>query len=40
MTHGRGTDRAKFHAYAEAPPDVAAKVAEEHLKEQKSANSE
>ncbi len=35
MTHGRGTYRQKFHAYAEAPPDVAAKVAEEHLKEKK-----
>jgi elongation factor G len=33
MTHGRGTFRAKFHAYAEAPPDVAAKVAAEHQKE-------
>jgi hypothetical protein len=35
MTHGRGTYRAKFHTYAEAPPDVTAKVAEEHLKEKK-----
>jgi elongation factor G len=35
MTHGRGTYRSRFHTYAEAPPDVAAKVAEEHLKEKK-----
>jgi elongation factor G len=35
MTHGRGTWRSRFHAYAEAPPDVAAKVAEEHMKEKK-----
>jgi elongation factor G len=34
MTHGRGTYRQQFHSYAEAPPDVAAKVAEEHKKEQ------
>jgi elongation factor G len=27
ITHGRGTHREKFHGYAEAPPDVAAKVA-------------
>jgi len=33
MTHGRGTYRQKFHAYAEAPPDVTAKVAAEHQKE-------
>jgi elongation factor G len=35
MTHGRGTWRSRFYAYAEAPPDVAAKVAEEHMKEKK-----
>jgi elongation factor G len=34
MTHGRGTYRQTFHAYAEAPPDVAAKVAAEHKKEE------
>jgi len=33
MTHGRGTYRQKFHAYAEAPPEVTAKVASEHKKE-------
>jgi len=33
MTHGRGTFRQKFHAYAEAPPDVTAKVAAEHKKD-------
>jgi elongation factor G len=34
MTHGRGTYRQTFHGYAEAPPDVAAKVAAEHKKEE------
>jgi elongation factor G len=34
ITHGRGTHREKFHGYAEAPPDVAAKVAAETEKEQ------
>ncbi|HEX6616486.1 MAG TPA: elongation factor G [Gemmatimonadales bacterium] len=34
ITHGRGTHREKFHSYAEAPPDVAAKVAAENEKEQ------
>ncbi|HEX9165799.1 MAG TPA: elongation factor G [Gemmatimonadales bacterium] len=34
MTHGRGTYRQAFHGYAEAPPDVAAKVAAEHKKEE------
>ena len=33
ITHGRGTHREKFHGYAEAPPDVAAKVAAENQKE-------
>jgi elongation factor G len=33
MTHGRGTFRMTPHGYAEAPPDVAAKVAAEHQKE-------
>lgn len=33
ITHGRGTYRQKFHGYVEAPPDVAAKVAEENSKE-------
>jgi elongation factor G len=40
MTHGRGTYRQQFHAYAEAPPDVTAKVAEEHLKEKKQHDEE
>jgi len=38
MTHGRGTYRQQFHQYAEAPPDVAAKVAEEHMKERKDSD--
>jgi elongation factor G len=29
MTHGRGTFHRKFHGYVEAPPEVAAKVAED-----------
>jgi elongation factor G len=33
ITHGRGTHRERFHGYAEAPPEVAAKVASEHKKE-------
>ena len=33
ITHGRGTHKAGFHAYAEAPGDVAAKVAAERKKE-------
>jgi elongation factor G len=33
MTHGRGTFRVAFHGYAEAPPEVAAKVAAEREKE-------
>jgi len=33
ITHGRGHHREKFHGYAEAPPDVAAKVAAENQKE-------
>jgi len=33
ITHGRGTHREKFHGYAEAPPEVAAKVAAENQKE-------
>jgi len=34
ITHGRGTFRHSFHGYVEAPPDVAARVAEEHKEEQ------
>jgi len=37
ITHGRGTFRQKFHAYAEAPPDVTARVAEESRKEKEEA---
>ena len=33
ITHGRGRHREKFHSYAEAPPEVAAKVAAENQKE-------
>jgi elongation factor G len=33
ITHGRGTHRQRFHGYAEAPPEVAAKVAAENQKE-------
>ena len=33
ITHGRGTHRQSFRGYAEAPPDVAAKVAAENQKE-------
>jgi elongation factor G len=35
ITHGRGTHRQKFHGYAEAPPEVAARVAAENQKETK-----
>lgn len=34
ITHGRGTFRHSFHGYVEAPPEVAARVAEEHKEEQ------
>ena len=37
ITHGRGTHRQKFHGYAEAPPEVTAKVAEEHSREREHA---
>ncbi|MEP6688397.1 MAG: EF-Tu/IF-2/RF-3 family GTPase, partial [Gemmatimonadales bacterium] len=33
ITHGRGHHREKFHSYAEAPPEVASKVAAENQKE-------
>jgi elongation factor G len=33
ITHGRGTHRQGFRGYAEAPPEVAAKVAEENQRE-------
>jgi elongation factor G len=35
LTHGRGTYRAKFKGYAEVPPEVAAKIIEEHKTEGK-----
>lgn len=35
ITHGRGTFHEQFHGYAEAPPDVTAKVAAEHKKDDK-----
>ena len=35
ITHGRGTFHEQFHGYAEAPPEVTAKVAAEHKKEDK-----
>jgi len=35
ITHGRATYHAKFKQYAEVPPDVAAKVAEEYAKDRK-----
>jgi elongation factor G len=38
ITHGRGTHRQKFHAYAEAPPEIAAKVAAESQREHAAAS--
>jgi elongation factor G len=35
ITHGRATYRASFRQHAEVPPDVAAKVIEEHEREKK-----
>jgi elongation factor G len=35
ITHGRGTFHEEFHTYAEAPPEVTARVAAEHKKEDK-----
>ena len=37
ITHGRGTYRAKFHTYQEAPPDVVHKVADARKKEHEEA---
>jgi elongation factor G len=34
ITHGRGTHRQKPHGYAEAPPEVTARVAADSEKEQ------
>jgi elongation factor G len=39
ITHGRGTHRQQFRTYAEAPPDVAARVAEENQREHAAAAS-
>ena len=38
ITHGRGTHRQKFHGYAEAPPEIAARVAEENQREHAAAS--
>jgi elongation factor G len=38
ITHGRGTHRAKPHGYAEAPPEVATKVAAENEREHAAAS--
>jgi elongation factor G len=35
VTHGRGTFHLEHHGYAEAPPEVTAKVAAEHKKDEK-----
>jgi len=35
ITHGRGTFHLEHHGYAEAPPEVTAKVAAEHKKDDK-----
>jgi elongation factor G len=38
ITHGRGTHKQSFHSYAEAPPDVAVKVAADNQKEHAAAS--
>ncbi|MGE5090814.1 MAG: elongation factor G, partial [Bacillota bacterium] len=38
ITHGRGTHRSKPHGYAEAPPEVTAKVAAENEREHAAAS--
>ena len=38
ITHGRGTHRQTFHGYAEAPPEVTARVAEENQREHAAAS--
>ena len=40
LTHGRGTYKYAFRQYAEVPPDVAAKIVEEHEKEKKEEKEE
>jgi len=37
ITHGRGTFRATFNQYAETPPDVAARIAEDNKKDEEGA---
>jgi elongation factor G len=38
ITHGRGTHRQTFHGYAEAPPEIAVRVAEENQREHAAAS--
>jgi len=40
QTHGRGTYKYTFRQYSEVPPDVAAKIVEEHQKEKKEEKEE
>ena len=40
LTHGRGTYKYAFRQYAEVPPDVAAKIVEEHEMEKKEEKEE
>jgi elongation factor G len=40
LTHGRGTYKHAFKQYSEVPPDVAAKIVEEHEKEKKEEKEE
>lgn len=40
VTHGRGTYKYAFKQYSEVPPDVAAKIVEEHEKEKKEEKAE
>lgn len=40
LTHGRGTYKYAFKQYSEVPPDVAAKIVEEHEKEKKEEQEE
>ena len=40
LTHGRGTYKYTFKQYAEVPPEVAAKIVEEHEKEKKEEKEE
>ncbi len=40
LTHGRGTYKYAFKQYSEVPPDVAAKIVEEHEKEKKEEKEE